>query len=68
MNLGVAANKLPHAGVPDTKLMCVLAKHAGTLPWAASVFQPSMTQSASLLPVLLEAHGQDAPAHADAGS
>ena len=66
--LGLAERDLPSAGDPDRHLVCVLAKHAGKLQWVASIFQPSITQAATLLPILLETHGQDTPAQADAGS
>lgn len=56
------------AGDTDDKLLGVLQKHAGKLPWVAAVFQPKIEQAASLLPAMLEAHAQAGPAQADAGS
>ncbi len=65
---GLAVHVLLCAGEPDKELACVLGKHAGKLQWVASIFQPKMTQAATLLPVLLDANGQGNPAHPDAGS
>ena len=65
---GSCAYIVPCAGDPDRELVRVLGKYAGTLQWVAPIFQPRITQAATLLPALLEAQGQDVPAHADAGS
>lgn len=46
----------------------MLGKYAGKLQWVSPIFQPRINQAATLLPALLKGHGQDAPAHADAGS
>ena len=55
------------AGDADSKLVSVLGRHAGKLQWVTSMFQPRISQAATLLPFLLEGHGLDAPAHTDAG-
>ena len=55
------------AGEPDGDLVRVLRKYAGKLPWAASMFQPAVSQAPALLLVLLEAHAQDGEALGKAG-
>ena len=58
---------LSGAGQPDGALVRVLRRYAGKLPWAASMFQPEVSQAPALLPVLLEAHAQDGEAPGGAG-
>ena len=58
---------LSGAGEPDGDLVRVLRRYAGKLPWAASMFQPTISKAPALLLVSLEAHAQDGETPGGAG-